>query len=492
MNRKNIPFLGRNTHHRWILLLISVLTMLICTKSSPLYPLNDWVDSNAIFTVGKSLWSGKIAYRDLFDHKGPLLHLLHALGALISPRSFFGMWLLEVVACYFTLLFSYRIMCLFTDRKSIVFIPLFAVLVYSSFAMIHGGSTEEYCLPFVMYALYVVLKSLKEKQPMSRKELLAIGLTSSIIFWAKYTLLGIYIGWVIIPLILAIKDKNWKYIRDMILIILGSLAAVSLVVIGFFLITGAASDLFYTYFYCNIFKYQSGGGFSFNFIIHALKAMYHNRAIWLCFLVGCVWMIKQKDYLILAQLLVTAGVGILLTYYMFRNKVYDYYHVIYCGFCLFGLIALYSPHSRPIGALTSRTYAVVLALSCLLLLPLCYRQSRNSYLLMTPKSETPQYQFAEIINKKPGATVLTYDTIDMGIYTVTGIIPDNKYFCIMNVNYEEAIAEQNAIMANGSADFIVTRNRELDSDLYREVKEVRFFFEQGYYEYRLYERKAGH
>ena len=33
-----------------ILLIVSILTLLICSKNSPLYPYNDWVDGNAFFT----------------------------------------------------------------------------------------------------------------------------------------------------------------------------------------------------------------------------------------------------------------------------------------------------------------------------------------------------------------------------------------------------------------------------------------------------------
>ena len=38
-----------------ILLIVSILTLLICSKNSPLYPYNDWVDGNAFFTMGKGI-----------------------------------------------------------------------------------------------------------------------------------------------------------------------------------------------------------------------------------------------------------------------------------------------------------------------------------------------------------------------------------------------------------------------------------------------------
>ena len=47
----------------------SFLILLICSKSSPLYPFNDWVDANAFFTMGKGLFNGKVLYKDLFEQK---------------------------------------------------------------------------------------------------------------------------------------------------------------------------------------------------------------------------------------------------------------------------------------------------------------------------------------------------------------------------------------------------------------------------------------
>lgn len=65
------------------------LLMFFCTKSSPLYIINDWYDANAYFTMGKGMMNGAVPYRDLFDHKGPLLYLLYGIGYLIDSTGFF-------------------------------------------------------------------------------------------------------------------------------------------------------------------------------------------------------------------------------------------------------------------------------------------------------------------------------------------------------------------------------------------------------------------
>lgn len=81
-----------------ILLIVSILTLLICSKNSPLYPYNDWVDGNAFFTMGKGMFNGKVPYKDLFEQKGPLLYLIYGTGYLISHDTFLGVYLLEVIS----------------------------------------------------------------------------------------------------------------------------------------------------------------------------------------------------------------------------------------------------------------------------------------------------------------------------------------------------------------------------------------------------------
>ena len=39
---------------------IAAAVLLLCSKSSPLFVLNDWMDANIFFTMGKSMFSGKV------------------------------------------------------------------------------------------------------------------------------------------------------------------------------------------------------------------------------------------------------------------------------------------------------------------------------------------------------------------------------------------------------------------------------------------------
>lgn len=56
------------------LLLAAFILLLFATRSSFLYPYNDWNDANSYFSVGKALFHGKMPYRDVFDQKGMYLY----------------------------------------------------------------------------------------------------------------------------------------------------------------------------------------------------------------------------------------------------------------------------------------------------------------------------------------------------------------------------------------------------------------------------------
>ena len=74
----------------------AALVLALCSKTSPLYAFNDWMDANIFFTMGKSMLSGKVLYRDVFDHKGPVLYLLYGLGWLLDHTDFIGVFVLEI------------------------------------------------------------------------------------------------------------------------------------------------------------------------------------------------------------------------------------------------------------------------------------------------------------------------------------------------------------------------------------------------------------
>jgi len=57
-----------------------------------------------------------------------------------------------------------------------------------------------------------------------------------------------------------------------------------------------------------------------------------------------------------------------------------------------------------------------------------YFISPNTYMLKIKKDDLVQYKFRKIIMKEKNPTILNYGYVDMGFYTVTGIVPNTRYF----------------------------------------------------------------
>ena len=72
------------------LFILALISITICSKSSPLYPLNNWDDANCFYTVGRATLNGQVMYRDIFEQKGPWLYFIYMLASLISGSCFSG------------------------------------------------------------------------------------------------------------------------------------------------------------------------------------------------------------------------------------------------------------------------------------------------------------------------------------------------------------------------------------------------------------------
>ena len=89
--------------------------------------------------------SGLTLYQSLFDHKGPLLFLINAVGLRIGGE--FGVWLLGVASIFISFWFSFKTCLLFAKR-----IPSLLAVLSLIPALINcfegGNYSEEYALYF--------------------------------------------------------------------------------------------------------------------------------------------------------------------------------------------------------------------------------------------------------------------------------------------------------------------------------------------------------
>lgn len=244
---------------RFIILLISFVLVTVFSTSSFLYPFNGWVDVNTIFTVGKSIFHGFVPYRDLIDQKGFILYLIFGLASLVSYTSFIGLYLIEIISCFFFLLLSCKILQLFNDRSGLYILPIMGLVIYGSYCFCLGGSAEELCLPMLSLQLYICLKTFLQNRCFTECESFILGISVSYIFWIKYTMVGLFVGLATYYVWFSVRRQYFKKMVKAILFFILGLMPITSIVFIYFAANHALDDMCQVYIYQNIFQYHSPG-----------------------------------------------------------------------------------------------------------------------------------------------------------------------------------------------------------------------------------------
>ncbi len=216
-----------------IALVFAFLIITITSSSSPLIAVNQINDPNCLLTVGRGLIHGKIVYRDLIEQKGPILYLINAIGALITPYDFKGVWLMEVIACDIFIVTASKIQKLLSGKKDLITTILIGTLtfvVYSCRCFAYGNTAEEFSIPCIAIALYLCIRCITEDK-IDFKSTVIVGICTAVIFWIKYTICGAIVGIALFILGYLIKRKDFKTLLRTILGVLTGFAIVSLPVI---------------------------------------------------------------------------------------------------------------------------------------------------------------------------------------------------------------------------------------------------------------------
>ncbi|MFR1517516.1 MAG: glycosyltransferase family 39 protein [Clostridia bacterium] len=444
----------------------SALLLSVCSMCSFLFPIHNRVDQNVFFTIGREMLDGKIIYRDLFEHKGPLTYFIHAAAAAVSSSSFIGVYLIEVVSLTVFMVFAYKTALLFTNRSFSFYavLTLVSVLLCSE-CFLRGDNVEELCLPLLMISTYYMLRAVpfernKTPKPQTPFVIFINGVLFGTVLWIKFNLVGFWIGWVLVTFLPLLLRKNFKkFFYDGMLFLLG-LTATALPWLFYFAWKGALHDFLYTYFYCNIFLYKDNAGI-FVRIVSVLLGIGRNLIGNLILIAASVYgLIRLCSVRVYSPLITYAG---LYAGVFFGGRWYAYYYLILAFYALFGIVYVLEDLKafRAFAWLRSHmvkgiTLWLALCLAGSLLCSNClpfYSLEKSSY---------PQFRFASYIKNSgiPNPTLLNYGFIDQGFYFAAGISPINKYFCRVNIPYgalPEMYDEQKELIDRQAVDFVVVR-----------------------------------
>src|SRR4026209_752218 len=67
-------------------------------------------DSGVFLYMGWRFLSGDIPYREVWDHKPPLIYFVDTLGLSLTPDSRWGVWLIQFIFIFLTFFLIYKVL----------------------------------------------------------------------------------------------------------------------------------------------------------------------------------------------------------------------------------------------------------------------------------------------------------------------------------------------------------------------------------------------
>lgn len=173
-----------------VLLVVGLLLCLIVpfTELNMRYPNTN---SGVFQYVGWRILNGQFPYKDVWDHKPPVVFYLNALAETFTPYSRWGIVGIEVLFFLISALLSYRLLQTIFNRY-IAVLGLLIWLWFLNFFLQGGNITEEYALVFQFGMLALFLSAVCRSDWGWRSY--AIGLLGGAAFSTKQTSTGIMLA----------------------------------------------------------------------------------------------------------------------------------------------------------------------------------------------------------------------------------------------------------------------------------------------------------
>ena len=163
---------------------ITILTMLFFAyNNSPLVE-RMGEDGGIFLLMGRNLAEGGTLYKDLFDHKGPVIFFLNALPQLFVKGPV-GVWILEIIFMALSLCLIYKTAYRLLKNSSAILPPLLYLII--SGLLLNGGNyTEEYSNLFSIIALYIFVNwTESHEENISQSQGLVLGVSLAIVFFTR-------------------------------------------------------------------------------------------------------------------------------------------------------------------------------------------------------------------------------------------------------------------------------------------------------------------
>mgnify|MGYP005789497473 FL=1 len=461
-NKVDIPFSKNIALWKVFLisLLVSFLFLMICSANSFLYAFNDNQDINWYITVGNGMLNGKVPYKDLFEHKGPIVYYVFAILCSVG-NPYINAFFLEVLCMTFFLFFSYKIMLKFTTpfRAIIAMIVLCFIYTTSSFFVVGGGAVEEYCAPIFAWFLLCFFDFTFDKKDFSYFRTFMMGILLGVLFMVKFTLILFPAIILVIWFVLKLKQKDYKKTFISILIMFLAFLLIFILSLIYFIVKDAVSDLFLVYFYDNLFLYKTELSILLNF-----KTVLFNGFVGISFVIlGLIVYIHKFDKKAITYTILVLSYLLLIIV----SGNFSYYYQPLLVFASVGLAFTVEYLARLKFKKNFRKLSIILTI--VLCFGLCFPFGNATNEMFWDKDDYIHFQIAKDINNYgiENPSLFCYKMWDYGFYNVAGITPSEKYFAnnlFEEENFPEMYGSFREAIEQQRNDFVLIKDENYNDE----------------------------
>ncbi len=452
-------------NHRTVLYICFIISaflgaLFFAETTSPLY--SDWGYDSAMFqTIGKYWAQGYLPYITMFDHKGPIIFLINAIGYAIDGRT--GVFMLQVAFLAVDELLAYKMLAKRIPHGiSFAAALLLPVLLAANWQ--EGNTTEEYILPLLFASFSLMLDwcdSLATKSyEHNPRAAFIYGLGFAFALLTRVTnALGICVGVAFIVITLIIKGK-WKNLGMNALYFIIGTALLVLPMCIYFAAHGALYDMWYGTLLFNL-DYSAASGTAAPSGIVELLVLFRRYLTGWCLVGAAVFLLifKKEKRTSAAFWLIIALVN---TLFMYTLNDYSHYGIVLLPLCYIAFCVLYAEIS---GANTGKLAKICVWVMAALVLVSSGLKIYKEKTEVQPAQAYEDYgddymPLLEMIPEEGRDSFVAFDC-PRRLYLQSGLRPAFRFFtlqqwmCVNSPAFAETIRSE---FAESNVEYVMTFN----------------------------------
>jgi len=283
-------------HRAWDKLLIGFVSLLILLPASPLNTPIPNRDSGVFLYIGWRILNGEIPYRDIWDHKPPIIYYINALGLAMADGSSWGVWFIELASLFLAAYIGFILVKKTFGTLAAIF-SMYLWLITLFFINQGGNFTTEYTLPLQFLCLWLAHEAQNREFCSWRGFLL--GLLLGLAFMIKQNTIGIGLAVTIFLIVDRIRLNKFKHLLHELLTIFSGGALVILVLIILYAAQGALSQFWDAAFIYNFVYSSTDLMAKINGTISGMSPLYRTGLPQLAligYVISIIWLIFKRDF----------------------------------------------------------------------------------------------------------------------------------------------------------------------------------------------------